>query len=63
MILSKEQIVSDLSLTLAQEGSGGAATPELTLFFAAVQLPILPALVEPAYRRLGAGEPHGRRAG
>jgi hypothetical protein len=42
---------------------GGAATPELTLFFAAVQLPILPALLEPAYRRLGAGQPHGRRAG
>jgi hypothetical protein len=42
---------------------GGAATPELTLFFAAVQLPILPALLKPAYRRLGAGEPHGRRAG
>jgi bile acid:Na+ symporter, BASS family len=44
---------------------GGAATPELTLFFAAAQLPIyvLPALLKPAYRRLGAGEPHGRRAG
>ena len=44
---------------------GGAAPPELTLFIAAVQLPIyvLPALLKPAYRRLGAGEPHGRRAG
>jgi BASS family bile acid:Na+ symporter len=44
---------------------GGAATPELTLFFAAVQLPIyvLPALLKPAYRRLGAGEPHGHQAG
>ena len=40
---------------------GAAVTPELTLFFAAVQLPIyvLPALLKPAYRRLGAGKPHG----
>jgi BASS family bile acid:Na+ symporter len=44
---------------------GGAATPELTLFFAAVQLPIyvLPALLKPAYRRLGAGAPQGHRSG
>jgi hypothetical protein len=30
-----------------------------------VQLPIyvLPALLKPVYRRLGAGEPHGRWAG
>jgi predicted Na+-dependent transporter len=44
---------------------GGSAMPELTLFFAAVQLPIyvLPALLKPAYRRLGAGEPRGRQAG
>jgi predicted Na+-dependent transporter len=44
---------------------GAAATPELTLFFAAVQLPIyvLPALLKPAYRRLGAGEPHEHRTG
>jgi hypothetical protein len=40
---------------------GGAVTPELALFFAAVQLPIyvLPAALKPAYRRLGAGEPPG----
>jgi BASS family bile acid:Na+ symporter len=40
---------------------GSAATPELTLFFAAVQLPIylLPAALKPLYRRLGAGKPHG----
>jgi BASS family bile acid:Na+ symporter len=40
---------------------GSAATPELTLFFAMVQLPIylLPAALKPLYRRLGAGEPHG----
>jgi BASS family bile acid:Na+ symporter len=40
---------------------GGAATPELALFFVAVQLPIyaLPALLKPVYRRLGAAEPGG----
>ena len=40
---------------------GSAATPELTLFFAVVQLPIyvLPAALKPVYRRLGAGRPHG----
>ncbi len=40
---------------------GAAATPQLTLFFAAVQLPIyvLPAALKPVYRRLGAGKPHG----
>ena len=40
---------------------GAAATPELTLFFAVVQLPIyvLPAVLKPVYRRLGAGRPHG----
>ena len=40
---------------------GPAATPQLTLFFAAVQLPIyvLPAALKPLYRRLGAGRPHG----
>jgi bile acid:Na+ symporter, BASS family len=40
---------------------GAAATPELTLFFAVVQLPIyvLPAMLKPVYRRLGAGHPHG----
>jgi bile acid:Na+ symporter, BASS family len=34
----------------------GAASPELSLFFAAMQLPIyvLPALLKPVYRRLGA---------
>ena len=34
---------------------GRAATPELTLFFAAVQLPIylLPLILRPLYRRLG----------
>jgi BASS family bile acid:Na+ symporter len=44
---------------------GGAVTPELALFFAAAQLPIfvLPAALKPAYRRLGAGEPHGRAPG
>ncbi len=40
---------------------GAAATPELTLFFAVVQLPIyvLPAVLKPVYRGLGAGRPHG----
>ncbi len=40
---------------------GGAATPELMLFFAAMQVPIylLPAALRPVYRRLGAGVPHG----
>ncbi|MGO8914468.1 MAG: hypothetical protein ACLQJR_01010 [Stellaceae bacterium] len=40
---------------------GAAATPELTLFFAVVQLPIyvLPAVLKPVYRRFGAGQPHG----
>ena len=40
---------------------GAAATPELTLFFAMVQLPVyvLPAALKPVYRRLGAGRPHG----
>ena len=40
---------------------GAAATPQLTLFFAVVQLPIyvLPAVLRPVYRRLGAGHPHG----
>jgi len=40
---------------------GAAATPELTLFFAMVQLPIylLPAALKPVYRRLGAEQPHG----
>jgi len=40
---------------------GSTATPELTLFFAAVQLPIylLPAALKPVYRRLGAARPHG----
>ena len=35
---------------------GGAASPELSLFFASVQLPIyvLPALLKPVYRGLGA---------
>jgi BASS family bile acid:Na+ symporter len=38
---------------------GGATTPELSLFFAAVQLPmyVLPALLRPVYRRLGAARP------
>ncbi|HEX7968014.1 MAG TPA: hypothetical protein VF502_07330 [Stellaceae bacterium] len=38
---------------------GSAATPELMLFFAAVQLPIyvLPAALRPVYRRLGAAAP------
>lgn len=42
---------------------GSAATPELTLFFAAVQLPIyvLPAALRPVYRRLGAIVPRGTR--
>jgi bile acid:Na+ symporter, BASS family len=40
---------------------GAAATPELTLFFAMVQLPVyvLPAALKPVYRRLGAGRPLG----
>lgn len=40
---------------------GAAASPELTLFFAMVQLPVyvLPAALKPVYRRLGAGRPHG----
>jgi bile acid:Na+ symporter, BASS family len=40
---------------------GSAATPELMLFFAAVQLPIyvLPAALRPVYRRLGAAQPYG----
>jgi BASS family bile acid:Na+ symporter len=39
---------------------GGAARPELMLFFAAVQVPIyvLPALLRPVYRRFGAGRPN-----
>jgi bile acid:Na+ symporter, BASS family len=39
----------------------GAASPELSLFFATVQLPIyvLPALLKPVYRRLGAAAPAG----
>jgi bile acid:Na+ symporter, BASS family len=40
---------------------GAAATPELTLFFAMVQLPVyvLPAALKPVYRRLGASRPLG----
>jgi BASS family bile acid:Na+ symporter len=40
---------------------GAAASPELTLFFAMVQLPVyvLPAALKPVYRRLGAGRPLG----
>ncbi len=40
---------------------GSAATPELTLFSAMVQLPIyvLPAMLKPVYRQLGAAAPHG----
>ena len=39
---------------------GSAGTPELMLFFAAVQVPIyvLPAVLRPVYRRLGAAAPH-----
>jgi predicted Na+-dependent transporter len=39
----------------------GTASPELSLFFAAVQLPIyvLPALLKPVYRRLGAAPAAG----
>lgn len=39
----------------------GATSPELSLFFATVQLPIyvLPALLKPVYRRLGAAAPAG----
>jgi hypothetical protein len=38
---------------------GAAVTPELTLFFAAVQVPIdlLPAALKPLYRWLGAARP------
>ena len=39
---------------------GSAGSPELMLFFAAVQVPIyvLPAALRPIYRRLGAAAPH-----
>lgn len=49
------------NMAIAWATLGAAATPQLTLFFAVVQLPIyvLPALLKPVYRRLGAGRPHG----
>lgn len=49
------------NLAVVWANLGSAATPQLTLFFAAVQLPIyvLPAALKPVYRRLGAGKPHG----
>ncbi len=49
------------NMAVAWASLGAAATPELTLFFAVVQLPIyvLPAALKPVYRRLGAGRPHG----
>jgi len=49
------------NMALVWASLGAAATPELTLFFAVVQLPIyvLPAVLKPVYRRLGAGRPYG----
>jgi BASS family bile acid:Na+ symporter len=49
------------NLAVVWANLGAAATPQLSLFFAAVQLPIylLPAALKPVYRRLGAGRPHG----
>jgi bile acid:Na+ symporter, BASS family len=49
------------NLAVVWANLGAAVTPQLTLFFAAVQLPIyvLPAVLKPVYRRLGAGRPHG----
>jgi len=48
------------NLAVVWASLGAAATPQLTLFFATVQLPIyvLPAALKPIYRRLGAGRPH-----
>jgi bile acid:Na+ symporter, BASS family len=49
------------NMGIAWASLAGAASPELSLFFATVQLPIyvLPALLKPVYRRLGAAPPLG----
>jgi predicted Na+-dependent transporter len=54
-------IAGNNNMAVVWANLGNAATPELMLFFAAVQLPIyvLPAALRPIYRRLGAAPPHG----
>jgi bile acid:Na+ symporter, BASS family len=49
------------NMAVAWANLAGAASPELNLFFAAMQLPIyvLPALLKPVYRRMGAAPPLG----
>ncbi|HEV2549146.1 MAG TPA: hypothetical protein VGU20_17525 [Stellaceae bacterium] len=49
------------NMGVAWANLAGAASPEVNLFFAAVQLPIyvLPALLKPIYRRLGAAPAPG----
>jgi predicted Na+-dependent transporter len=49
-------IAGNNNMAVVWANLGSAATPELMLFFAAVQLPIyvLPAALRPVYRRLGA---------
>jgi BASS family bile acid:Na+ symporter len=51
------------NLAVVWANLGPAVTPQLTLFFAAVQLPIyvLPAALKPLYRRLGAGRTNTAR--
>ncbi len=52
-------IAGNNNMAVVWANLGSAATPELMLFFAAVQLPIyvLPAALRPVYRRLGAAAP------
>lgn len=53
-------IAGNNNMAVVWANLGSAATPELMLFFAAVQLPIyvLPAALRPVYRRLGAAAPY-----
>jgi bile acid:Na+ symporter, BASS family len=53
-------IAGNNNMAVVWANLGSAATPELMLFFAAVQLPIyvLPAALRPVYRRLGAAQPY-----
>ena len=54
-------IAGNNNMAVVWANLGSAATPELMLFFAAVQVPIyvLPAALRPVYRRLGAAAPYG----
>jgi bile acid:Na+ symporter, BASS family len=53
-------IAGNNNMAVVWANLGSAATPELMLFFAAVQVPIyvLPAALRPVYRRLGAAAPY-----